>query len=103
MSRTSRNSLIEESNATNLTVAEYHDLMAVKRRRLAIDVLSDQAGPVDVEELAAEIAARTEELDADDRTDVDRVAITLHHVHLPKMAALDILEYDTADTLVELQ
>lgn len=103
MSHTSRNSQIEAPNTTTLTAAEYHDLMAAKRRRLAIDVLTDQTGPVDVEDLASEIAERTEELNADNPTEIERVATTLHHVHLPKMAALDVLEYDTVNTLAELQ
>lgn len=103
MSRSPQNPLAAVSNANNLAADEYHDLLAVDRRRLAIEALSERAGPIDVDELAVEVATRTAEFDADDRTDVEHIAITLHHVHLPKMAELDVVEYEAENGVVELR
>ena len=81
--------------------SERHRILAAERRRLALDYLADRTGPVDIEELAAAIAAReTDENSPDDDT-VRQVAISLHHVHLPKMAAIGVIDYEPASSVVE--
>ncbi|WP_224332354.1 DUF7344 domain-containing protein [Haloprofundus halobius] len=70
------------------------DALASPRRRHLIHALSDQPGPVTVEELAEEIHRR--ESEAGETTHPQQIAVSLHHLHLPKLATRKLLEYDTA-------
>lgn len=79
---------------TDLSTSERCSLLASDRRRLALDILTGKTAPVELEELAVGIAAREGGSDAVDEETVERVAITLHHVHLPKMVDLGVLDYD---------
>lgn len=77
---------------THLPESERHRVLASERRRLILDVLAERSTPVDLADLAAAVATR--ESDGETDGDVDRVALTLHHVHLPKMAAHGVVGYD---------
>ncbi|WIV66522.1 DUF7344 domain-containing protein [Natrialbaceae archaeon AArc-T1-2] len=90
----SNNGSDERADAVELTTDEYHELLVSKRRRLTIDVLGGNTSSVALDELAAGIVAREEGIDAANEDAVERVAIDLHHVHLPKMDELGLLEYD---------
>ncbi|WP_224269722.1 DUF7344 domain-containing protein [Haloprofundus salinisoli] len=70
------------------------DALTSPRRRHLIHALSAQPGPVTVEELAEEIHQR--EAEAGETTHPDQIAISLHHLHLPKLAARDFLEYNAS-------
>lgn len=70
-----------------VTEDERHRLLAASRRRAILDVLDEQSSS-GLGELAAAVAAR-EGVD-----DVERVAVSLHHTHLPLMADLGVLSYD---------
>lgn len=76
------------------TETERHRLLASERRRAVVDVLTTLAAPVDLEVLVEAVAAY--EAGVDDPTDerTGRVAISLHHQHLPMMAEVGVLEYD---------
>lgn len=76
-----------------LTTSERHELLASERRRVTLEVLADRAAPVDLREIAREVAAREVGVDGSEEA-TKRVALTLHHTHLPKMADLGVLEYD---------
>lgn len=94
----------EYAGTDDLPESEYHQLLAAERRRVTLDVLADRAGPVDLEDLSAAVAAR--EADAEDEGEVDersveRVACTLHHSHLPKMDEVGLVDYDPDETRVE--
>lgn len=91
----------EETGTADLTESERHRLLASERRRLILEILAERSPPVRLEELSATVADRER---GDDRrgADVeDRIAITLHHHHLPKMNALGVLEYDPTVNRVE--
>lgn len=88
-----------EGTAT-LTASERHSLFAAHRRRVALDILAGRTDPVELEELAAEIAARENGRDAAEET-IERVAITLHHTHLPKMAEMGVLNYDSVSRRID--
>ena len=92
--------LNEGLSPVELTVQEHHRLLAAERRRLALDILADETAIVDLEDLAAEIAAREVGPDADGEA-VERVALSLHHVHLPHMADVGVLDYDPRTKIVE--
>ncbi|GGN90976.1 MULTISPECIES: DUF7344 domain-containing protein [Haloarcula] len=80
--------------AVELTDSDRHRLLTDERRRIALDVLSDRPGPVHLDELATEVATRESDTAMADPSAVERAAIALHHNHLPRLAASDIVEYD---------
>ena len=84
----SQNSL---SSTTGLSESERHLLLSAERRRIALSVLEDRADPMDLEALAAAVAARA---DDDGEDAVDRTMIDLHHSHLPRMDDLGVVDYD---------
>lgn len=84
-----------------LTESEYHELLAVERRRTTLDVLESSNSPVELEELAAMVAEREINVGVPDEATVERVAITLHHSHLPKMADVGVIDYDPDSSRVE--
>lgn len=83
----------------NLTESEQYRLLTADQRRLALEVLADRGGgPIELTELAAAMAER--ERGAADEAAAERIAVTLHHNHLPRMDALGVLDYDSASHLV---
>lgn len=83
----------EDARTIDLATRDRHGLLMAERRRLALEILAGDSGSVDLEELAAGVATREEGPDADEET-IERVAVALHHNHLPKMADLGVLAYD---------
>ncbi|WP_224447365.1 DUF7344 domain-containing protein [Haloprofundus salilacus] len=81
---------IQQTDATK----ELLEALSSPRRRHLIHALSDQPGPVTVEELAEEIYRR--ESEAGESTHPQQIATSLHHLHLPKLATREFLEYDSA-------
>lgn len=82
----------------HLPEPERHRLLANEWRRAAVAVLAKRATPVELSELATAVADLAFEDPSDES--VDRVALSLHHTHLPKLAAHDVLEYDPATNMV---
>jgi hypothetical protein len=95
MSQTSRGTLAESLNANELAEDEYYEVLAAEERRIALDVLSHDASAVELDELAALVTA-----ESSDDVALDRMRATLHHTHLPKMAAHGVIEYDPETCLV---
>ena len=89
------------AGTTALNPSERHRILAAERRRLALDYLADRTGPVDLDELSAAIAAREGDEDSADDDTVEHVAVSLHHVHLLKMAAIGVIDYEPASSVVE--
>ncbi|WP_312909471.1 DUF7344 domain-containing protein [Natronosalvus caseinilyticus] len=94
------NMMDERARSIDLTTSDRHRLLADDRRRLVLDILAGTTTPVDLEELAAGVAAREEGVDTPDEEGADRVATTLHHHHLPKMADMHVLEYDSETNVI---
>lgn len=76
-------------NSVEITPGKQHKLLAADRRRIALDVLDEQRESIALSQLAEEIARREE-----GTTAVKRVAISLHHVHLPLMTDMALIHYD---------
>lgn len=93
MSESSEHTSGTDERAAELSASERHSLFAADRRRLAIDILAGRSSPVELEGLAARITARGNGSAADEES-IERVAITLHHTHLPKMAEMGVVDYD---------
>ncbi|WP_207592977.1 DUF7344 domain-containing protein [Halomontanus rarus] len=87
--------------ADELTTSDRYRLLAEKRRRMTLDVLTGQNVPVDLTELATGIAAREDGTGAVDEETVTRVALTLHHVHLPMLAEYGVIDYNPDTNCVE--
>lgn len=69
--------------------------LANERRRVLLAILRDERAPTSRTALAGELLRReTDEIDPDSEL-VEDAAVTLHHVHLPKMTTDDLIEYDS--------
>jgi len=95
MSKTSTETPGETERTAALSETDKHELLTAERRRAALSVLDRRTSPVELSDLAAEVAEREPGPDAECPDTVRRVKLTLHHVHLPKMDALDAIDYDT--------
>lgn len=84
--------------ASGASIDELLGILADERRRALVSVLAtrDDPGPVDIEELSRAVVALETNTDATDvaEDDLRRVRLTLHHVHLPKMADYGLISYD---------
>ncbi len=76
--------------------------LADPRRRTILDVLSHQFGPIHVETLARELGADERDVPESEVSTgtVDRMLARLHHVHLPRLSAAGLIEYDVAEQRV---
>lgn len=101
MSDTSNNTTNGTASTPELTASEYHRLLSVDRRRLVLDILEGTATTVDLEELAAEVAAREHGSSAVDEATRERVVISLHHNHLPCIDDAGLIDYDPHTHTVE--
>lgn len=69
--------------------------LADTQRRIILAALAGQDGPLSRNELAHEVLTRNP--DGDPQSDMETFLVSLHHVHLPKLADAGLIEYD-ADT-----
>lgn len=71
-------------------------------RRETIVVVAETDGTIATTELADEIASRSDPVGAGVRgaDPVEAIRTELHHSHLPKLAAADLVEYDPDANLV---
>lgn len=102
MSHTINGRLKETLSTTELTARERERLLKTDRSRLTLDILSEQTTSMKLEELAAKVAVREDDVDSTDESAIERVAITLRYDHLPQMAELGILDYDSEANLIEI-
>lgn len=85
-----------QSNGTvQLPAEKWNRLLADARRRAAIRSLADRDVPLELSALAEDVVDRSGE--AVEPTDV---AVSLHHVHLPKLAECGVVEYDSESNRV---
>jgi hypothetical protein len=79
----------------DLTASERHGLLIDERRRLVLDILSEQTQPIELADLAVEIAVREDRHSPVEEDTVKRIQAELHHKHLPKMDQLGVVKYHT--------
>lgn len=75
------------------SVDEAFDALGNRRRRILLARLRERGGRTTVRELTEAIATHERENDDAD-VDTRAVEISLHHVHVPKLAAAGIVERD---------
>lgn len=90
----------DDASLEALAESDRHRLLMAERRRLALDVLAVRDGPIALADLGREVAAR-ENVDAFDEDAVTLVTLSLHHVHLPKMATYGVIDYDRERNRIE--
>lgn len=73
-------------------------VLADEYRRLAVEALFGRDGPIQIADLAAAVAEGIHEGASGDSE--REIATALHHVHLPKLADADLLDYDPESTTV---
>lgn len=81
--------------------AEIHDVLSNDRRLRVLELLTDE-NPRDLRSLADDIAAVESGESPAPRELRQSVYVTLHQNHLPKLDALDIVEYDDTSKVVAL-
>jgi acyl-coenzyme A thioesterase PaaI-like protein len=83
-----------------LDESDRHLLLSVERRREALDIITNGPTMFSLNDLAVAVAEReaSESVPPDEL--VERVAITLHHNHLPKMEEFGVVDYDPNEHLV---
>lgn len=90
MSQADTSTMANALHAIDLAPTERYHLLAADRRRLAIEILAQEQSAIERNALAEKIAQREtdEEPDSDAISDVE---LSLHHVHLPKLAAAGVI------------
>ena len=73
-------------------------MLADESRRLAVQALFERHGPIQVADLAAAVAEQIP-AESSDRSERE-IATALHHVHLPKLADANLIDYDPRLTTV---
>ena len=101
MSRTSSLPVDGWWNVRRLSSDDLFRLLASSRRRIALDLLEEWSPPIDLEELAAATAAREDDENTAGMDHVERIATSLHHIHLPMMSDLCVLDYDPTTNQIE--
>ncbi|MFC7080174.1 DUF7344 domain-containing protein [Halorussus caseinilyticus] len=81
-----------ESNETSITPQELWSVLSDSRRREVLRTLGPEVGRVALSDLAEQLA---------EETPAERVAIQLHHNHLPKLAEYGLVNYDHEQRVVE--
>jgi hypothetical protein len=79
---------------SELSADERYRVLSAERRRLTLDVVADRTAPVGLDDVARAVARRETDADVPDAAAVERVAVSLHHVHLPKLSDAGVVQYD---------
>ncbi len=70
-------------------------LLAAPERRLILTVLHERdGGPVTLDSLARAVRDRLSDSDRDRSPTKHDLRVSFHHVHLPKLSAAGVVEYD---------
>lgn len=101
MPQTTHDAVDTRNAEGELTTEERYDLLGDERRRHALAVLAERSAPIDLESLAEAVADRETAVARPSADEIERVAVSLHHVHLPRAADLGVLDYDAGGNRVE--
>ena len=96
----------DEASNAELTTKERHRVLSNERRKTAVRALADEPEAATLADLASAVAAAETDADqtdaaADEDTNSDAVTIELHHVHLPLLDEVGVVDYDAATKRVE--
>lgn len=87
---------LTSSDDAEFSKDQIFDVLSSARRRYVIYYLRSQDEPVEITELARQVAAWEYDTDPDELTDKQqkRVYVSLYQTHVPKLAQLGIVDYD---------
>lgn len=87
-----------------LTTDGVFELLSNHRRRMVLFCLRQRGGSVGMNELAEQMAAMENNVPVSDLTSQQRkrVYVSLYQTHLPKMADMNIIEYNEEEGVVRL-
>jgi len=86
-----------------LSIDTVCDLLADEQRRLLLQYLHQQTQLCQVEELEDHLMTKcTEEDGSQSNSEHQRITISLHHVHLPKLADASLVMWDSNDGTASL-
>lgn len=88
------------SNADAPPEDDLYGALADPRRRCVVTTLSERNEPLSLTELAREVAARESNGETTPDGVLQRIRIDLYHVHAPKLAAADLIEFDHATNTI---
>lgn len=79
-------------------------LLSSQRRRHVLGCLQERDAPVELADLAEEVAAREEEVPTAEVTakEARRIHLSLYHTHVPKLKDAGVVRYDQEDETVTL-
>lgn len=83
-----------------LRASERHELLETKRRRIVLSVLTDARGAIDLADIARAVATQESGGGAVTDGDMKRIERMLHHIDLPILDAVGVIDYDEADHVV---
>jgi len=95
------NVLVDDPPSTGLDQADIHDVLRNDRRRRTIEYLT-RVGETTARDLSEFIAEKESGESPPPRNVRQSVYVTLQQTHLPKLADLDIIEYDEDSKTVRL-
>lgn len=85
-----------------LTQNRVFDLLSNARRRFVLHYLSRQDGPVELRQLADEVARWETGSESLSRQERKRVYVSLYQSHIPRLVDAGIVEFDSESGLVRL-
>lgn len=101
MATTTESETTVQIEAPGLDESDRHRLLADERRRVILELLEECDTSLSLAELVADIDARvSDEIGANDGS-TDDIQIMLHHVHLPMMADLGVVNYDAETNRID--
>lgn len=94
----------DTKRAPELSIDDRFEILKNNRRRIVLEYLQQQDDPVELSALADHVTAIENDTDVDSITSSERkrVYVALYQFHLPKMAGMDIIEYDQDRGLISL-
>ncbi|SEL61205.1 DUF7344 domain-containing protein [Haloferax larsenii] len=92
----------DQSVHDRLDAGEIHDVLRNNRRRLVLEQLREREGSKTVGDLAEHIAEEESGESPPPKNVRQSVYISLHQTHLPKLDALEIVDYDSVGKEVSL-
>ena len=94
MSTIPDDSTVEEGEHPGMSESDRHWILSNERRRTTLAVMEGRSMPIELDTMAREIANLNRDTATVGEEAVDRLAIALHHNHLPMLADLGVITYD---------
>ena len=94
---------VEPGGSSAFAENDWYRLLADERRQTAIEVLASTSSPIDLDVVATQMAVSESDSVAVEEGAVERMAIALHHKHLPLMDDLGVIAYDSNEKSIEVR